>query len=146
MTATTMPTSMTTTPAAATAAAPTMDPWARRWLQAEGAAFLAAGLAGFLWLGLPWYAFLLLLVVPDVSMIGYVVGPRVGAITYNLGHSQVTALVAAGIGLATGSVPVTAAGAILLAHIGMDRLMGYGLKLPTSFQDTHLGRIGKRRS
>lgn len=146
MTATTMPTSMTTTPAAATAAAPTMDPWARRWLQAEGAAFLAAGLAGFLWLGLPWYAFLLLLVVPDVSMIGYVVGPRVGAITYNLGHSQVTSLVAAGIGLATGSVPVTAAGAILLAHIGMDRLMGYGLKLPTSFQDTHLGRIGKRRS
>jgi hypothetical protein len=143
-----MPTSMTTTPAATAAmtAAPTMDPWARRWLQAEGAAFLAAGLAGFLWLGLPWYAFLLLLVVPDVSMIGYLVGPRVGAITYNLGHSQVTALVAAGIGLAVGSVPVTAAGAILLAHSGMDRLMGYGLKLPTSFGDTHLGRIGKRRS
>jgi Domain of unknown function (DUF4260) len=144
MTATTMPTSMTT-PASATAAAPTMDPRVRRWLQAEGAAILVAGLAGFLWLGLPWYAFLLLLVVPDVSMIGYVVSPRVGAITYNLGHSQVTALAVGGIGLATGSVPVTAAGAILLAHSGMDRLMGYGLKLPTSFQDTHLGRIGKQR-
>lgn len=142
MTATTMPTSITTNTTAT--AAPAMDPRVRRWLQAEGAAFLAAGLAGFLWLGLPWYTFLLLLVVPDVSMIGYVVSPRVGAITYNLGHSQVTGLAVAGIGLATGFVPVTAAGAILIAHSGMDRLMGYGLKSPTSFQDTHLGRIGKQ--
>ena len=51
----------------------------------------------------------------------------------------------AGIGLALGSVPIAAAGAILVAHSGMDRMAGYGLKLPTSFQDTHLGRIGRDR-
>ncbi len=51
----------------------------------------------------------------------------------------------AGVGLAIGSVPVAAAGAILVAHSGMDRMMGYGLKLPSSFRDTHLGRIGRSR-
>ena len=50
----------------------------------------------------------------------------------------------AGVGLAIGSVPVAAAGAILVAHSGMDRMMGYGLKLPSSFKDTHLGRIGQQ--
>lgn len=53
--------------------------WARPWLRAEGLATFAAGLAGFLFLGLPWWGFLLLLIVPDVSMLGYLRGPRVGA-------------------------------------------------------------------
>jgi hypothetical protein len=56
--------------------------WIRPWLRAEGLATLAAGLAGFLFLGLPWWAFLLLLIVPDVSMVGYLRGPRAGAIVY----------------------------------------------------------------
>ena len=54
-------------------------------------------------------------------------------------------MVVAGIGLAIGSVPIAAAGAILVAHSGMDRMAGYGLKLPTSFKDTHMGRIGRDR-
>jgi hypothetical protein len=131
-----------------TAAHPTevADPaWIRPWLRAEGLAVLAAGLAGFLWLGLPWWAFLLLLIVPDVSMVGYVRGPRVGAIAYNVAHDLATGTAIAGVGVAVGSVPVAAAGAILVAHSGMDRMMGYGLKLPTSFKDTHLGRIGRDR-
>lgn len=120
------------------------DPsWIRPWLRAEGAATLAAGLAGFLFLGLPWWAFLLLLIVPDVSMVGYLRGPRVGAILYNVAHDLATGVVVAGVGLAIGSVPLAAAGAILVAHSGMDRMMGYGLKFPSSFQDTHLGRIGR---
>ena len=45
-------------------------------------------------------------------------------------------------GLAIGSVPMAAAGAILIAHSGMDRMMGY--KLPTSFKDTNLGQIGRK--
>lgn len=117
--------------------------WIRPWLRAEGAATLAAGLAGFLFLGLPWWAFLLLLIVPDVSMVGYLRGPRVGAILYNVAHDLATGLAIAGVGLALGSVPLAAAGAILVAHSGMDRMMGYGLKFPSSFQDTHLGRIGR---
>jgi hypothetical protein len=129
-----------------TSAPPTAaaDPaWIRPWLRVEGLAVLAAGLAGFLFLGLPWWAFLLLLIVPDVSMIGYVRGPRIGAIVYNVAHDLVTGAALVGLGLALGSVPLAAIGAIFVAHSGMDRMMGYGLKLPSSFQDTHLGRIGR---
>ena len=119
--------------------------WIRPWLRAEGLATFAAGLAGFLLLGLPWWAFLLLLIVPDVSMAGYLRGPRLGAIAYNVAHDLATGLAIAGLGLALGSTAVAAIGAVLIAHSGMDRIMGYGLKLPGSFQDTHLGRIGRGR-
>jgi Domain of unknown function (DUF4260) len=120
--------------------------WIRPWLRLEGLAVFGAGLVGFLALGVPWYAFPLLLLVPDVSAVGYLRGPRVGALVYNVAHDLFTGAAIVGIGLATGLVPVTAAGAILVAHSGMDRAAGYGLKLPTSFQDTHLGRIGKRKA
>ena len=140
-------TALTTTlneaPAATTPT--TATTWIKPWLRAEGVATFAAGLAGFLWLGLPWFAFPLLLLVPDVSAIGYLRGPRVGAVVYNLVHDLATGAAVAGIGLALGSVPIAAAGAILVAHSGMDRMAGYGLKLPTAFQDTHLGRIGHDR-
>src|SRR3954463_7685032 len=71
--------------------------WIRPWLRAEGLAVLGAGLAGFLFLGLPLWAFLLLLIVPDVSMIGYVRGPRVGAIVYNVAHDLVTGVALTGL-------------------------------------------------
>ena len=117
--------------------------WIRPWLRAEGLATFAAGLIGFLLLGLPWWAFVLLLILPDVSMAGYRRGPRVGAIVYNVAHDLAAGVAVAGVGLAIGSVAVAAIGAILVAHSGMDRMAGYGLKLPSSFQDTHLGRIGR---
>ena len=120
--------------------------WIRPWLRLEGLAVLGAGFAGFLALGLPWYLFAVLLLLPDVSAAGYLRGPRVGAIVYNVGHDLFTGAAVAGIGLAIGSVPVMAVGAVLVAHSGMDRAAGYGLKLPTSFQDTHLGRIGRGKA
>jgi hypothetical protein len=119
--------------------------WVRPWLRAEGVAAFAAGLAGFLFLGLPWWAFALLLIVPDVSMVGYLRGPRVGAILYNLVHDLATGVAVAGLGLAIGSVPLAAAGAILVAHSGIDRIAGYGLKYPDGFRHTHLGWIGRDR-
>jgi hypothetical protein len=119
--------------------------WIRPWLRAEGVAVFAAGLAGFLVLGMPWWAFPLLLLLPDASMAGYVGGPRVGAIVYNAAHDLATGVAIAGLGLAAGSVPMASIGAVLVAHSGMDRMAGYGLKLPTSFRDTHLGRIGRER-
>jgi hypothetical protein len=134
----------THTPPATSDRVDAIDPsWVRPWLRAEGFATFVAGLAGFLFLGLPWWAFVLLLIVPDVSMLGYLRGPRVGAIVYNVGHDLVTGASIAGVGLMIGSVPVAGAGAILVAHSGMDRAAGYGLKLPSSFKDTHLGRIGR---
>ena len=119
--------------------------WTRPWLRAEGVAAFAAGLAGFLFLGLPWWAFALLFIMPDVSMVGYLRGPRVGAILYNLVHDLATGVAVAGFGLAIGSVPLAAAGAILVAHSGMDRIAGYGLKYPDAFRHTHLGWIGRDR-
>ena len=114
----------------------------RDWLRAEAAAAFVAGVALYGWLGAPWLALLPLLLVPDVSMVGYLRSPRLGAMTYNIVHNWVLGLGVLGLGLASGIVPVSVAGAILIAHVGMDRMLGYGLKL-SSFQETHLGRIGR---
>ena len=116
---------------------------ARRWLRIEGLAALAAGTAVFLAQGgqLIWLVPLVLAV--DASMAGYLRGPRVGALLYNVAHNQALGLLTLGLGLATGTMAATLLGAILVAHVGMDRLAGYGLKYPTDFRDTHLGRIGR---
>ena len=114
-------------------------------LRSEAVAAFLAGLV--LWLAndgaLLWLLPALLL--PDVSMLGYLAGPRVGAWTYNAVHNWTLALGVLGFGWWLSSAPALLIGAVLLAHVGMDRALGYGLKLPTSFQDTHLGRIGRHR-
>ena len=66
-----------------------------------------------------------------------------GAFTYNLVHNWAFGLGLLAIGLAAGSTPLEILGTIAIAHTGMDRAVGYGLKLPTSFHDTHLGRMGR---
>ena len=114
------------------------------WLRLEGVAAFAIGLAVFGAAGGPWLLALPLLLVPDVSMVGYLRGPRLGALTYNLVHNWALGLAVLALGAWSGVTEVTLAGAILVAHVGMDRALGYGLKLPTSFQETHLGRIGRR--
>ncbi len=117
----------------------------RGWLRIEGAAAFAAGLALYGWLGGPWLLVIPLLLVPDASAAGYLRGPRLGAMTYNAFHNWAIGLVVLGAGLAAGAAPVALAGAILVAHVGMDRALGYGLKYATSFHDTHLGRIGREK-
>ena len=123
----------------------TTTPCVRRWLRAEGMAALVGGLWGWLALGAPWPLFVVLLLVPDVSMVGYLKGTHAGAISYNIVHNWATGGLVLGLGAALAAPALVFAGIILIAHVGMDRLFGYGLKYPTSFQDTHLGRIGKRR-
>ena len=117
----------------------------RGWLRLEGAAVFIAGLAAYGWLGGPWLLVIPLLLLPDVSAIGYLRDPRVGAFTYNLVHNWAFGLGLLAAGLAFGSVPIEILGIVAIAHTGMDRAVGYGLKLPTSFQDTHLGRMGKNK-
>ena len=111
-------------------------------LRSEALAALVAGV--ILWLangGSPlWLVPALLL--PDVSMVGYLANARVGALTYNAVHNWTVSIAILGIGWWLASVPALLPGSVLLAHVGMDRALGYGLKLPTSVQDTHLGRIG----
>lgn len=120
-----------------------IDPTVRRWLRLEGLAALVAGIVGFEQLGGGWLWFVPALLIVDVSMVGYLGGPRLGAITYNAVHQWATGLAVLGIGLACGLNVIALAGTILIAHVGFDRALGYGLKLPGGFGLTHLGRIGR---
>ena len=113
----------------------------RTLLQAEGLPIFIAGAVAFGTLGGPWLAFVPLLLVPDLSMVGYLRDTRLGALTYNLGHNLVTAGVMLGLGLTAGVGWLAITGSVALAHIGMDRLMGYGLKYPTAFKDTHIQHV-----
>ena len=119
-------------------------PWVRRWLRAEGLAAFAAALAAWVGLGADWWWFGLLLLTPDVSMIGYVAGPHAGAVTHNVVHNWATAIVVGALGVGLQAPGLVFGALILIGHVGVDRLMGYGLKYPTAFADTHLGRIGRR--
>lgn len=94
-------------------------------------------------LGWSWTAFLLFFLVPDLSMIGYLGGPRIGARIYNLVHFYGGPVVLAGAGWFLGEPYLTPLGVIWMAHIGLDRALGFGLKMSSGFRDTHLGRIGR---
>jgi hypothetical protein len=113
----------------------------RIWLRIEGAAVLALALYVYQWGGHSWLLFALLFLLPDVSLAGYLAGPRAGAMLYNSAHSYVGPVIAALVAATTGRPAVVAT--IWAAHIGFDRLLGFGLKYPTAFADTHLGRIGR---
>lgn len=110
----------------------------------EGLAALALGVAAYAWLGQSWWIFALLFLAPDLTMLGYLRSPRFGALIYNLGHTYAAPALLALAGLALGPLAYGLA-AIWAAHIGFDRLLGYGLKLETGFEQTHLGPIGKAR-
>jgi hypothetical protein len=108
------------------------------------AAFIGGG-AAWVKFGAPWPWFVVLLLAPDISMVGYLRGPHVGAIAYNVAHNWATGGVVLGLGVVLNVPGLALAGLLLVAHTGMDRALGYGLKYPTAFQDTHLGRIGRGR-
>jgi Domain of unknown function (DUF4260) len=84
---------------------------------------------------------LLLFLVPDLSMLGYLSGPQTGAVTYNLFHTYVLPGLLAALGLLTGSTLLVSLALVWFAHIGFDRMVGYGLKYPTGFFDTHLHHL-----
>lgn len=108
-------------------------------LRVEGAALLAASAALYWANGGSWWLFALLLLAPDVSMLGYLAGPKVGAAAYNTFHSYPLPAALGIVGLLAGA-PLAVA-LVWFAHIGMDRAIGYGLKYPTAFGDTHMGRL-----
>ena len=130
---------MTTTTPKTAHPEPTMPGGVRLILHAEGAALLAAATAGYGWAGADWGIFALLFLAPDVFMLGYLRGPRIGAAVYNIGHTTVLPGALLLGGLAAAMPLATAVALIWLAHIGFDRMLGYGLKRATGFRDTHLG-------
>jgi len=113
-------------------------------LRLEGAALFIAALYVYRLTGVSWWLFAVLILVPDLSFAGYLAGPRIGAAVYNAMHSTIGPIVVGVYGLAFGPTVVFAIAVIWAAHIGFDRVLGYGLKYPSAFQDTHLGRIGNR--
>lgn len=101
-----------------------------------------------LWLygqsGGSWWLFAAGFFLPDLSLLAYLRGPREGAIAYNIAHAYVGAAILAALSVATGNEGAEAAALIWFAHIGFDRMLGYGLKYAQGFSFTHLGIIGRQ--
>jgi hypothetical protein len=113
----------------------------RLLLRVEGAVLLAAGVLAYWHIGGNWLLFALLLLAPDVGMLGYLVNPRVGSRIYNLFHLPLWPAALMLLGWLGGSLLASEVGLIWLCHLGMDRAAGYGFKYPTKFQDTHLQHV-----
>ena len=110
-------------------------------LQSEGALIAIVGIVLYAQHGFSWLLFAVLILAPDLAMIGYMRGPRVGAFWYNLAHSYIAPLVLMAVAQWAASETAMAIGLIWGVHIGADRALGYGLKYPDAFKSTHLGRI-----
>ncbi|MGJ5096041.1 DUF4260 domain-containing protein [Bradyrhizobium oligotrophicum] len=114
----------------------------RLLLRLEGLVLAAAAIAFYAHQSGSWWLFAALFLAPDVSFAAYLGGPRIGAVAYNAVHSTLAPAALLAIGLAAGQPLVVEIATIWLAHIGVDRLAGYGLKYADGFGFTHLGRIG----
>jgi hypothetical protein len=90
-----------------------------------------------------WSWFFALFLLPDLSMTGYLLGRRAGAVAYNTAHMYAWPLLLLAMGLAGGASFPTTAALSWVAHIALDQVMGYGLKLPIGFEHTTLGLIGR---
>jgi hypothetical protein len=113
----------------------------RPLLQLEGAVVLAVSLLGYCRNQGSWLLFVLLFFVPDISMVGYLANVRIGATTYNAAHCYAAPLILAAYSVLTNRTEVLGVAIIWIAHIGFDRMLGYGLKYPTRFRDTHLNPL-----
>jgi hypothetical protein len=110
-------------------------------LRLEGLAVAAAAVVLYFHEDFGWILFVALILAPDLSFAGYAFGPKVGAIAYDAAHTELFAVALGTVGVVTDSSAPTKVALIWLAHIGADRLLGYGLKYPTTFKDTHLSRV-----
>ena len=115
-------------------------------IKAEEAAMFVLSVYFFSQTGFAWWWFPALILVPDIGMLGYLAGPKVGAVSYNLFHHKAVAVAVLCLGWFLKSDWLILAGIILFGHASLDRLLGYGLKFSDSFQHTHLGFIGKNKS
>jgi hypothetical protein len=110
-------------------------------LHAEGLAVAAAAIALYFHSGYPWWLLVTLVLAPDVSMVGYAAGQTVGAAAYDGAHTYLLPVTLTAIGVMADTDVAAQLGLIWLTHIGIDRAIGYGLKYPTGFKNTHLQRV-----
>jgi len=113
----------------------------RRLLHLEGLVVLVAAVALYFDSGYGWLALVVLFLAPDLSILGYLGGPRLGALSYDVVHTYALPVALGAIGVLAGAETAIQLALIWLAHIGVDRALGYGLKYPTGFKDTHLQRV-----
>ncbi|ESY65726.1 DUF4260 domain-containing protein [Mesorhizobium sp. B283B1A] len=113
-------------------------------IRLEWAVVAVAAIVFYALSGISWWLFAVLILAPDLSMLGYLGGPRLGAIAYNALHMLIAPVLLLLAGHLLGNAAAIAVALIWIAHIAIDRALGYGLKLSTGFQDTHLGRIGRK--
>jgi hypothetical protein len=126
------------------AAAGFPPPHITTFLRIEGLAVFAAAVAAFHLTGGNWWLFAALILAPDLTAIGYVAGPRAGATAYNLVHTYTVPIALGTLAWLAGGTWALPVALIWIAHIGIDRALGYGLKYD-SFGVTHLGLIGRAR-
>lgn len=112
-------------------------------LKLEEAAQFGLSIYLFSLLPITWWWYLALFLAPDLSMLGYLVSPSVGAVCYNVAHHKGIAIIIGLIGFMLNMPWLLFAGILLFGHSSFDRMMGYGLKHLDSFNNTHLGLIGK---
>jgi hypothetical protein len=118
-----------------------LDRAPRLLLHLEGAALFAAAIAIYLDMDFSVLALVLLFLAPDLSFVAYVAGPSVGAAAYNALHTLLWPVVLGAIGVVADTSTLIQIALIWIAHIGIDRALGYGLKYPSGFKDTHLQRV-----
>lgn len=111
-------------------------------LKLEEVALMGLGIFMFGLLGYQWWWLPVLILTPDVSMLGYLAGPKIGALCYNIVHHRAVAILLYFVGAYFMLPIVELIGTILFIHIAMDRIFGYGLKYDKGFKFTHLGEIG----
>lgn len=113
----------------------------RALVRLEGAAIAALAVYLYLEYGRGWILFVALVLVPDLSIPVYFANKRLGAAIYNLAHTYVWPVLLAGLGVALESDLLLSIGLIWFVHIGVDRMLGYGLKYPVDFKQTHIQRL-----
>jgi Domain of unknown function (DUF4260) len=113
----------------------------RHLLGLEGLALFVGAIVFYFDQGFGWLLLVVLFLAPDLSFAGYVAGPRVGAWFYNALHTTIGPIALVIVGVLADTDWCGQLALIWLAHIGLDRLLGYGLKYPTAFKDTHLQRV-----
>lgn len=121
----------------------TVKSWPRLLLRVEGACIFASTIWAYARSGQSWWAFAGGLLLPDLGMVGYLANTAAGAVFYNAVHTETPPILLLCSGFARGDTRLTAVALVRLAHIGMDRMLGYGLKYGSGFGHTHLGLIGK---
>lgn len=108
----------------------------------EEAAQVALSIVLFSQLPFAWWTFPALFLLPDLSMLGYLISAKVGGFTYNLVHHKALGIALGVAGLFLGTNELMFAGILLFGHSSLDRAMGYGLKYDKGFTYTHLGEVG----